>query len=318
MMRPEEERREAFFRRKELPHNTMTNSSDFVYGVQEFESATMRAFWQEMIGHLRGKPVQLLSFDDVRSRLRLREESYKGLHNIPLDAIVGSVGRYKDFTGSFLPKSAVNSERWSRIYAEMVGEIGLPPIEVYRVSEVYFVRDGNHRVSVARALKFKTIQAYVTEVDTPLALNHATLTRQMGAVEAYISFLDETGLRYTCPNHESLLLSEPSRYGELIGHLNLHGSVLAEQWGEMPSMEAAAEHWYNNVYVPAIELMRGHKVLNGAKGRTEADLYLWMVEHLCEIEICYTGTMNDFNPALVAFLRQHKLPVPPELLEKVS
>ncbi|MBZ0286792.1 MAG: transcriptional regulator [Anaerolineae bacterium] len=296
----------------------MNNTSDFVYGVQEYESASIRAFWQEILGHLRGKPVQLLSFDDVRTRLRLHEESYKGLHNIPLDAIVGSVGRYKDFIGSFLPKSAVNPERWSRIYAEMVGEIGLPPIEVYRVSEVYFVRDGNHRVSVARALKFKTIQAYVTEVDTPLALNRLTLTKQMDAAEAYVAFLDETGLRYSRPNHESLMLSEPSRYGDLIGHLNLHRSVLAEQWGGLPGMDEAAAHWYDNVYIPAVDLMRSHDVLKGEKGRTEADLYLWLVEHLCEIEICYTGALSDFSPALAAFLRHHRLPVPPELLEKVS
>jgi hypothetical protein len=295
----------------------MTHSSNMVFAVQEYESASMRAFWQEMIGHLRGKPVQLLSFDDVRARLRLREESYKGLQNIPLDAIVGSVGRYKDFTGNFLPKSAVDPERWSRIYAEMVGELGLPPIEVYRVSEVYFVRDGNHRVSVARTLKFKTIQAYVTEVDSPLELNHLTLSKQMDAAEAYIAFLDETGLRYSHPNHESLMLSEPSRYGDLIGHLNLHRAVLAEQWEAMPDMEVAAAHWYEHVYIPAVELMRLHDVLAGAKGRTEADLYLWLVDHLCEIEICYSGTMSDFNPALVAFLRQHRLPVPPELLEKV-
>jgi hypothetical protein len=296
----------------------MTHTTNMVLAVHEYESASMRAFWQEMIGHLRGKPAQLLSFDDVRTRLRLHEESYKGLQNIPLEAVVGSVGRYNDFTGSFLPKSAVNPERWSRIYAEMVGELGLPPIEVYRVSEVYFVRDGNHRVSVARALKFKTIQAYVTEVDSPLELNRLTLTKQMDAAEAYVAFLDEIGLRYSHPNHESLMLSEPSRYCDLTGHLNLHRAVLAEGWGAAPTMEAAAAHWYENVYIPAVELMRQFDVLQGEKGRTEADLYLWLVEHLCEIEICYTGTMSDFNPALAAFLRQHRLPVPPELLEKVS
>jgi hypothetical protein len=296
----------------------MSTASEMVYAVHEYEQASIKAFWQEIVGHLRGKPAQLLSFDDVRARLRLREESYKGLQNIPLDAIVGSVGRYNDFTGTFLPKSVVNPERWSRIYTETVGDRGLPPIEVYRVSEVYFVRDGNHRVSVARALKSKTIQAYVTEVDSPLCLNRMMITKQMDAAEAYVTFLEEIGLRYTHPNHESLLLSEPSRYGDLIGHLNLHRSVLAEYSGELPNIEDAAAHWYAHVYIPVVDLIRGYDVLKGAKGRTEADLYLWLVEHLRELEGCYTGTTSDFNPAMVAFLRQHRLPVPTALLEKVG
>lgn len=89
----------------------MLKSIDIYHGAQQYESATLKAFWQEIIGHLRGKPAQLLSFDEVRARLRLREESYKGLQNIPVADIVGSVGRYQDFTSSFLPKSAVNKER---------------------------------------------------------------------------------------------------------------------------------------------------------------------------------------------------------------
>jgi hypothetical protein len=292
----------------------MSTSTNLFLAVKEYENASTRAFWQEIIGHLRGKPAQLLSFDDVRTRLRLRDESYKGLQNISLNDIVGSVGRYQDFTSSFLPKSAVSVDRWSKIYAETIGALGLPPIEVYQVGAVYFVRDGNHRVSVARALHFKTIQAYVTELEVPICLNRLMVTRNMDVAEAYMTFLDETGLRYSRPNHESLLLSEPSRYADLIGHLNLHRVVLVEQGEELVDMEEAVAHWYDHVYVPAVALIRQYRVLARAKGRTEADLYLWLVDHLCELEICYTGTTDDFNPALVAFLRQHRLPVPEELL----
>lgn len=295
----------------------MAKSIDIINGAQHFESATLRAFWQEIIGHLRGKPAQLLSFEDVRTRLRLREESYQGLHNIPLSDIVGSVGRYQDFTSTFLPKAAVSRDRWTRIYAETVGEMGLPPIEVYRVCELFFVRDGNHRVSVARALGFKTIQAYVTNVDVPVCLNRLMITRNMDAAEAYIAFLDETGLRYTRPNHESLMLSEPSRYNDLIGHLNVHAAVLAGV-GAKPDMETAAAHWYDHVYAPAVALMRQYGVLDTAKGRTEADLYLWMVDHLCELEVCYTGDVHNFDPALVAFLQKRNLPVPRELAVSVE
>jgi hypothetical protein len=291
----------------------MTSVMDMVNGAREYENVAFRAFWQEMIGHLRGKPAQLLSFEEVRTRLRLREELYRGLQDIPLDAIVGSVGRYSDFTGTFLPKSAINKDRWTRIYAEAEGNMGLPPIEVYQVGEVYFVRDGNHRVSVALAMGQKSIEAYVTEVDVPFCLNKAVITKQMDAAEAYMTFLDETGLRYV-NQHENLMLSEPTRYNDFIGHINLHGAVLSE-CAECPvSIQEAAAHWYENVYLPAVVLIRKHDMLAHMKNRTEADMYLWLVEHLHELERSYNGLVSDLTPALASFLGKHRLPVPDELV----
>ncbi len=292
----------------------MLKELDIYQGAQRYESATQQAFWQKVFSHLRGKPAQLLSFEDVRARLRLREESYKGLQDISVDAIVGSVGRYKDFTSSFLPTSAVNKERWSRVYAETMGAMGLPPIEVYRVGEVYFVRDGNHRVSVARELGYDTIQAYVTELDAPSCLSDLVATRQMDAAEAYMTFLDESGLRRVM-QEDSLMLSEPSRYSDLMGHINLHLSVTEECEDCPMTLEEAAAHWYENVYQPSVALMRQYNVLEHSKGRTETDMYLWLVDHLYELEQQYMGNVDDLTPALVAFLQKRKLPVPEELLE---
>lgn len=292
----------------------MLKELDMFQGAQRFESATLRAFWQEIFGHLRGKPARLLSFEDVRARLRLREESYKGLQDIPVDAVVGSVGRYKDFTSNFLPTSAVNKERWSRVYAETLGSMGLPPIEVYQVGATYFVRDGNHRVSVARELGYDTIQAYVTELDVPSRLSELVASRQMDAAEAYMTFLDETGLRQVMKD-DSLMLSEPSRYGDLMGHINLHLAVTVECEDCPMTLEDAAAHWYENVYQPVVALMHQYNVLQHAKGRTEADMYLWLVDHLYELEQEYMGSVDDLTPALVAFLQKRKLPVPEELLQ---
>lgn len=291
----------------------MNKAMDMYKGALEYENAAVRAFWQEIFGHLRGKPAQLLSFEDVRTRLRLREELYRGLQDIPLDAVVGSVGRYTDFTSTFLPKSAINKERWSRIYAEIQGDMGLPPIEVYQVGEVYFVRDGNHRVSVALAMGQKTIEAYVTEVDVPFCLDKTVVTKQMDAAEAYMTFLEETGLRYV-PLHENLMLSEPTRYGDFIGHINLHGAVMGECEECPMSLEETAAHWYENVYIPAMVLIRKHNMLAHMKGRTEADMYLWLVDHLCELERSYNGLVSDLTPALASFLSKRRLPVPDELV----
>src|SRR5215475_4656306 len=147
-----------------------TNSVNYLEGVSAFQSARVKAFWDEALALVRGKPAELLSFDDIRMRLLLREENYRGLQEVPLNQIAGSVGRYREFTSKFLPKQNKMQERWSRVYAQASGMTGLPPIEVYKVGDVYFVRDGNHRVSVARQLGSKTIQAHVTELPTSISL----------------------------------------------------------------------------------------------------------------------------------------------------
>lgn len=207
----------------------------------------------------------------------------------------------------------VDKDRWIRIYVETLDGLGLPPIEVYRLGEVYFVRDGNHRVSVAREQGQKTIQAYVTEVEIPFCLQREHIDEQVDAAEAYMTFLHETGLRYI-PQLENLMLSEPTRYNDFIGHLNLHRDVLCMTEDCEMTMQEAAEIWYAQVYLPAVMLIRQYNVLDHAKGRTEADMYLWLVDHLRELEACYEGQVDDLTPALVSFLQKRKLPVPEELL----
>lgn len=142
----------------------MQDQFAIMMGVQRFERAASHAFWQEIFARLRGQDSNLQSFEEVRVALNAWSEQEVGLRDIPMARIVGSVGRHKDFTHTFLPKPAVSRDRWSRIFVNMMGEAGLPPIEVYQLGDYYYVRDGNHRVSVARALGFDSIQAYVTEV----------------------------------------------------------------------------------------------------------------------------------------------------------
>ncbi|HKJ28419.1 MAG TPA: hypothetical protein VJ965_12325, partial [Anaerolineales bacterium] len=112
-----------------------------------------------------GESEELLVFDDVRRTLNLAHPNVRRLDNIPLDAIVGSVNRYHDFNRKFYPLSDSDEDRWARV-KELMETRGLEPIEVYQIGEVYFVLDGNHRVSVARQLEAKSIEAYVTEFRT--------------------------------------------------------------------------------------------------------------------------------------------------------
>lgn len=296
-----------------MPDDSTMNYMD---GVSAFQTARMRAFWDEVFGLVRGKPAELLSFEDVRARLRLREEDYKGLHEVPLDQIAGSVGRYNEFTSHFLPKRASMQERWSRVYAQAQGMMGLPPIELYKVGDVYFVRDGNHRVSVARQLGAHTIQAHVTELPTSIALRPQMTEQELDAATAYAAFLDVTRLPFTRPHHQPIQLSQVSRYDDLFGHVRVHQAVMAERQDEAVPMEDAAADWYDNVYRPALTLIRKYGILDLVPKFTEGDLYLWMIDHLREVREQYgdQAEVRSFSDALVDYLTRKRIPIPKDLL----
>jgi hypothetical protein len=285
-------------------------------GRSVFQNARRQAFWHDFLNLLRGKSTELLNFDDIKARLRLREESYRGIQNIPVDRIVGSVGRYQDFTANFLPRKSTNQDRWSRVYAVVNSMEGVPPIEVYKVDDVYFVRDGNHRVSVARQVGAKTIEAHVTELPTNVDLEPGMSLEEIEQKTGYAAFLEETNLSETRPKHQSLELSEPSRYPELLGHIHLHRSFLEQVRKREVDLEEAAADWYDNVYRPALALVRKHELLDHLPERTEADLFLWMVDHLRDVreEFGEAAESRSFSDAAVDFLTERRLPIPKELL----
>lgn len=290
--------------------------TNFQEGISKFQNARFRAFWREMISHLRGKPAELLSFEDIRARLRLREESYRGLQDVPLEQIVGSVGRYRDFTRDFLPRSNQMQERWSRVYAATSSLEGLAPVELYKIGNVYFVRDGNHRVSVARQLGAKTIEAHVTELPTSINIYPGISEKELHEAAAYAAFLEETGLERTRPHHVSMELSETSRYADLLGHIYIHKEIL-EQIQERPfTLAEAAAEWYDTVYRPAVTLIRKYGILDHIPDRTEGDLYLWLVDHLREVRQQFgeEAPTRKFSHALVDFLAERRIAVPQELL----
>lgn len=288
-------------------------------GRTKFQSVYNKAFWRELLSQLTGRHKDLLNFDEIRSRLHLHEEHYEGVHDVPLEQIVGSVGRYKDFTATFLPRKSGMKERWSRVYALANSLEGPPPIELYKVGDVYFVRDGNHRVSVARQLGAKTIQAHVVEMPTTIPLRPGMSDLELQAAEAYANFLDETGLSRAVPEHDSIELTEPTRYHELMGHIFLHERVMEPLEGHALTTEEATADWYFTMYQPAIELIRKYDVLDLAKGkhdaRTEGDLFLWLMNNLLDLRHQYgdDAPVKSISGALKSYLEEEHVHVPEAL-----
>jgi nucleotide-binding universal stress UspA family protein len=257
--------------------------SDFSEALVDFRRARSQAQLKELLARLSGASAQLLSFDEVRQTLRLQGGIERGLQDIPLEAIVGSVGRYTDFTRDFLPRKEIDPQRWARVKVATNGLVGLPPIEVYQIGNAYFVIDGNHRVSVARQMGAQYIQAYVTEVHSRVPLNPDVRPDELILLAEYNQFLEQTRLNEFRPEAD-LSVTLPGQYPHLLEHIEVHRHFMGlEQQREIPNEEAVT-HWYDAVYLPIVQIIRNQGILRRFPNRTETDLYIWIAEHRQELE----------------------------------
>ena len=245
--------------------------------AREFQQALRKAQLEVLSARVRYQPVDLLPFEEVRQRLKLGHKAYRGIHNVLLDQIIGSVGRYDDFTRTFMPRKLSTQRRWEQVDS-LIDQGGWPPVELYKVSEVYFVNDGNHRVSVARQQKAATIEAHVWEFDSRVPLWNDDNLKDIFIREEYLSFLNRTKLDKFRPDQE-IILTERGRYWCLEEEIAIHRYYLGLEQGREPSFQEAVLDWYDTVYQPTFESIRTSDILSYFPGRTEADLMLWIIDH---------------------------------------
>lgn len=260
-----------------------SNSYSFQSAIEDFHNARQRASIQEVIARVTGRSNQLLSYDDVAKKLRLQQRTERGIRNIPLDAIVGSVGRYTDFTRTFLPLQDSDRERWASVKAAMGGSRGLPPIEVYKVGEVYFVLDGNHRVSIARQEGLQSIEAHVVEFKTDVNLTPETNLDDLIVKAEYIDFLEKTNLAAARPNVD-LSVTIPGQYEKLMEQIDVCKYIDEDEKKKTTSLQDAAANWYDTLYIPLAEAIRDRGLLHWFPGRTITDLYIWISENRAALE----------------------------------
>lgn len=258
-------------------------NSPYSSAVADFRRLRSRADLSELISRLTGEPNQLLSYHEVVQKLRMQGSADRGLRDIPLNAIVGSVGRYHDFTRDFLPLRDTDRDRWARVKVMASGMVGFPPIEVYKIGDAYFVKDGNHRVSVARDLGATHIQAYVTEVQTRVPLTPDAKPDDLILLSEYGEFLEATQLDKSRPEAD-IRVTIPGKYPELLEHIAVHQYYMGIDFQRSFSFQEAAAHWYDTVYLPVVKLIRELGILRDFPGRTETDLYLWLAKHRAELE----------------------------------
>jgi hypothetical protein len=251
--------------------------------LEDFRWARLKASLKDVLARLTGSSQELLSYDEIRKQLKAVESPVKELKEIPLQAIVGSVGRYHDFTKDFLPRSDSDKQRWVSVKAAMLSPQGVPPIEVYQIGEAYFVKDGNHRVSVAKEMDFKTIEAYVTPVHSVVSFTPDTDPTDLITKSEYADFLRQTNLHHLRP-HADFSVTVTGQYEVLLEHIQVHQYFMGLDLQRSVSYEEAAEHWYDLVYVPIIDMLRERGLFQAFPNRTPTDLYVYLAKHREELE----------------------------------
>jgi hypothetical protein len=256
---------------------------DEVDSQDTWKDARRKLLYDEVVCLIKRCSVNLLSFDEVRKGLHLRQRVPRGLQEVTVSAIRGSVGRYDDFSAAFLPRKEHLRDRWVRVDLAMkAGKT--PPVELYKVGDVYFVMDGNHRVSSARLRGVPTIEAYVTEFITPVALSADVNIDELLIKEEQAAFLEQTArknrqaaqaMAFTCSGCYSVVAEQVERYRQ--GMETLQDAPM--------SSDDAFERWHEEVYDPAIEAIRRNNLLEQFPGRTEGDLFIWAQQNGAEIEV---------------------------------
>jgi hypothetical protein len=247
---------------------------------RDFSRARRRAFLRRIGAYLRRDPGsnQLLSFEEVKGALGAISQVYLGLREVPVSKIVGSVGRHRDFDRAFLPSKPDLGTRWRRIDEIMDRGEELPPVSLYKIGDAFFVRDGNHRVSVARQRGVEMIDAEVIELRTRVPVDSALTARDLLHKLEHRHLLERLPIDRVLPEIE-VEFSDVGDYRRLATYIEAHGFRVSQLWKRYVSPEEVLRDWYEYGYRPIAEMIREERILDAFPERTELDLYLWIVYH---------------------------------------
>jgi hypothetical protein len=238
----------------------------------DFIRARRRATIAKLMARLRGEPGDVgvvLPYEEVIDALGFVSEHRTGLHVVALDAIVGSVDRGRDFDRRFRPTSGRSRGRWEQIAAAARRGESLPPVDLLRVGELYFVRDGHHRVSVARALGRADIDAYVTEVVTRVDAGRAMQLSDLPLKSHERVFFDRVPL--PAEARDEIELSEPFDYAILAEMVEAWGFRAMQSRGDALDRRQTAVLWLETEYRPVVAMLREAGLVGD---RTDAEAYM--------------------------------------------
>lgn len=261
---------------------------------EDFSRALNKAFINGIQHFLNPKETEMISLGDMKKLLKPQNEVYKGMQIVPVRLIVGSEGRYQDFDNHFFPKSKHLKTRWEHIDMAHHNGTPLPPISLYELGGLYFVRDGNHRVSVAKAQGVENIDAEVVSLQSEIRLKPkyslSKMTRQVIQYEKRM-FYFETGFG-DITDYWCLDFSTPGQYDVIYNHILIHKYYINMDKDYEISMEDAIVSWFQNVYMPIIIEIDNRHLMGRFPRRTKSDLYVWMVKYWDDLKLKFG---NDYS-----------------------
>jgi hypothetical protein len=277
-----------------MPLDTGFPTSD---AQNDFSRARRHQAVARLAQRLRREPSDvnmILPFDEVVEALGRTGERSLGLRSIALDSIVGSVGRTREFDRSFRPTSNRTRPRWERIAGAQRRGQDMPPISVYRIGDLHFVRDGHHRVSVARAQGREDIDAYVTEVSTRIGADQAIRPADLPLKSHLRVFLERVPL--TPEQVQEVRLSDPWAYGALAEGVEAWGFRHMQGCGEHLSREEVAQRWLSEEFRPVVKMLREADLIGRG---TDADAYMRVANERYRLM-----RTHDWNDAVIERLRR--------------
>jgi hypothetical protein len=244
----------------------------------DFSRARFKAFLNRIRSLVSGQPTGLLSYDEIKEKLHIGGPIYRGVQTVRVDQIVGSLNRYHQFDRAFLPVGDQTASRWQNIDRAFYQDVSLPPIVLYKVGQVYFVVDGHHRVSVAREQGQEFIEAEVRECSTRVNITPDIQPEDLKILGEKVHFLERTRLDDLRPQAK-IRLTIPDGFDRMLEHIAVHRYFMGLDLKRDIPEEEAIVHWYDTVYFPIVQAIRQSKVLEDFPGKTEGDLYLWVLDH---------------------------------------
>jgi DNA-binding Lrp family transcriptional regulator len=210
---------------------------------------------------------ELKSFEENRQVEEAFERTDLGIKPVPIVQIVGSVGKYREFDNQFRPKDDQEPYRFKRIKEAMDMRKTLPPVELYKIKDEYYVADGNHRVSAANQLGQKVIDARIIEY----LPSRKTLKN--------ILYREKADFQKKTRISDSIELTEVGKFSKLLEQISQHQHALEELTGGAVSLERAAEDWYKKIYRPMVAIIKRSGLVKAFPRRTLADLYVYISFH---------------------------------------
>lgn len=252
--------------------------------VENFRNARRKAALEKVWSTLSKSSHHLIQFQDIEAQLNYDNIEKLGLIEIPLDAIVASVNRYNDFTRKFFPREGVDPQRWQRVFRAVNSQA--IPIDVYQIDEVFFVLDGNHRVSIARQQGQTHILANVTKIESLISLTPEDHFEDIIIKNQQARFLKETNLNVIRPEID-LSVTIPGSYQKLREQISIHHLKLEFEQHYPFTFQEAVQSWVDEVYIPVVQSIIQHGLLRDFPDSTPTDLFLWLVDYQKELSHHY-------------------------------